>query len=189
MGYFQPTDLKKGAVVQIDGKPFRVIDYNQKVMGRGGSIVNVKIKNLIDGSVIPKTFKGQERIETAEVNKQTVQYLYSDGADFYFMDPTTFEQFQLSSDIVDDAKGYLKEGDELSLQFFDGRVINIELPKNVFLEVTYSEDVVKGDTTSSVLKDATLETGLVVKVPAFIKTNDVISVDTATGEYRERKKD
>ena len=188
MGYYSPTDLKKGAVVQIDGKPFRVIDYNQKVMGRGGSIVNVKIKNLIDGSVIPKTFKGQDKIETAEVNSQTVQYLYNDTADFYFMDPTTFEQFQLSADIVDDAKGYLKEGDELSLQFFDSRVINVELPKNVFLEVTYSEDVVKGDTTSSVLKDATLQTGKVVKVPAFIKTGDIISVDTSTGEYRERKK-
>lgn len=188
MGYFQPTDLKKGAVVQIDGKPFRVIDYNQKVMGRGGSIVNVKIKNLIDGSVIPKTFKGQERIETAEVNSQTVQYLYNDGADYYFMDPTSFEQFQLPVEVVEDAKGFLKEGDELSLQFFDGRVINVELPKNVFLEVTYSEDVVKGDTTSSVLKDATLETGLVIKVPAFIKTGDIISVDTSTNEYRERKK-
>ena len=188
MGYFQPTDLKKGAVVQIDGKPFRVIDYNQKVMGRGGSIVNVKIKNLIDGSVIPKTFKGQDKIETAEVNSQTVQYLYNDGADYFFMDPGTFEQFQLPAETVDEAKGYLKEGNELSLQFFDGRVINVELPKNVFLEVTYSEDVVKGDTTSSVLKDATLETGLVIKVPAFIKTGDIISVDTSTSEYRERKK-
>ena len=188
MGYYQPTDLKKGVVVQIDGKPFRVIDYNQKVMGRGGSIVNVKIKNLMDGSVIPKTFKGQEKIETAEVNNQAVQYLYSDGTDYFFMDPTTFEQFQLPADVVEEAKGYLKEGDELSLQFFDNRVINVELPKNVFLEVTYSEDVVKGDTTSSVLKDATVETGMVVKVPAFIKTGDVISVDTTTGEYRERKK-
>ncbi len=89
---------------------------------------------------------------------------------------------------MDDASKYLKEGDELSLQFFDGRVINVELPKNKYLEVTYTEDVVKGDTTSSVLKDATLETGLVVKVPAFIKQGDIISVDTSTGEYRERKK-
>ncbi|RYX79513.1 elongation factor P [bacterium] len=185
---YQPTDLKKGVVCQIDGKPYRVTDYNQKVMGRGGSIVNVKLKNLIDGSVIPKTFKGQDKIERAEVTNKTVQYLYKDGTDFHFMDPETFEQFQLSEDIVDTAQDYLKEGDELSLQFFDERVINVELPKNVYLEVTYSEDVVKGDTTSSVLKDATLETGLVVKVPAFIKTGDVVSVDTTTGEYRERKK-
>ena len=185
---YQPTDLKKGTVCQIDGKPYRVVEYGQKVMGRGGSIVNVKLKNLIDGSVIPKTFKGQEKIETAEVSNKTVQYLYKDDSLFYFMDPESFEQFELNAEIVDSASGYLKEGNELNLQMFDGRVINVELPKNIYLEVTYAEDVVKGDTTSNVLKDATLETGLVVKVPAFIKQGDVISVDTATGEYRERKK-
>ncbi len=185
---YQPTDLKKGVVCQIDGKPYRVIEYGQKVMGRGGSIVNVKLKNLIDGSVIPKTFKGQDKIEPAEVSNKTVQYLYNDGEVFYFMDPETFEQFELSRDIVDDARQYLKEGDSLNLQFFDEKVITVELPKNLYLEVTYSEDVVKGDTTSNVLKDATLETGLIVKVPSFIKTGDVISVDTTTGEYRERKK-
>lgn len=185
---YQPTDLKKGVVCQIDGKPYRVTDYNQKVMGRGGSIVNVKLRNLIDGNIIPKTFKGQDKIERAEVNTKNVQYLYAAGDLFYFMDPETFEQFELSAETVDTAAGYLKEGDSLGIQFFGDRVINVELPKNLYLEVTYAEDVVKGDTTSSVLKDATLETGLVVKVPSFIKTGDVISVDTTTGEYRERKK-
>ena len=185
---YQPTDLKKGTVCQIDGKPYRVVEYGQKVMGRGGSIVNVKLKNLIDGSVIPKTFKGQEKIETAEVSNKTVQYLYKDDSLFYFIDPESFEQFELNADIVDSASGYLKEGNELNLQMFDGRVINVELPKNIYLEVTYAEDVVKGDTTSNVLKDATLETGLTVKVPAFIKTGDVISVSTEDGSYRERKK-
>lgn len=185
---YQPTDLKKGTIVQIDGKPYRVTDYNQKVMGRGGSIVNVKLKNLIDGSVIPKTFKGQERVESAEVRTSTVQYLYNDGQTYFFMNPETFEQFELTSENVDTAVGYLKEGETLGLQFFDGNVISVELPKNIYLEVTYAEDVVKGDTTSSVLKDATLETGITVKVPAFIKVGDIISVDTATGEYRERKK-
>ncbi len=185
---YQPTDLKKGTICQIDGKPYRVIEYGQKVMGRGGSIVNVKLKNLIDGSVIPKTFKGQEKIESAEVTNKTVQYLYRDGETFYFMDPESFEQFELGAEIVDSAADFLKEGDSLSLQFFDGRVINVELPKNLYLEVTYTEDVVKGDTTSSVLKDATLETGLVIKVPAFIKQGDIVNVDTTTGEYRERKK-
>lgn len=185
---YQPTDLKKGTVIQLDGKPYKVTEYGQKVMGRGGSIVNVKLKNLVDGSVIPKTFKGQDKIEPAEVNSKAVQYLYNDGAIFYFMDPESFEQFELAADIVEDASSYLKEGENLSLQFFDGKVINVELPKNLFLEVTYAEDVVKGDTSGPVLKDATLETGLSIKVPAFIKTGDVISVDTATGEYRERKK-
>lgn len=185
---YQPTDLKKGTVCQLDGQPFRVIEYGQKVMGRGGSIVNVKLKNLITGAVIPKTFKGQDKIEPAEVSNKTVQYLYNDGDTFFFMDPESFEQFELSAEMMDEASGYLKEGEELTLQFFGERVINVELPKNIFLEVTYAEDVVKGDTTSSVLKDATLETGVTVKVPAFIKVGDIISVDTATGEYRERKK-
>lgn len=185
---YQPTDLKKGVVCQIDGKPFRVVEYSQKVMGRGGSIVNVKLKNLIDGSVIPKTFKGQEKIESADVNNKSVQYLYADTDNFFFMDPDTFEQFELSAAIVDTAAGYLKEGDIITIQFFGDKVINVELPKNVYLEVVYAEDVVKGDTTSSVLKDATVETGITVKVPSFIKTGDIISVDTTTGEYRERKK-
>jgi elongation factor P len=185
---YKPTELKKGVVISVDGKPFRVLEYNQKVVGRGGSIVNVKIKNLIDGHVVAKTFKGQEGIEAAEVSNQTVQYLYTDGTDYNFMDPDTFEQFQLPADIVEDAAEYLKEGESLTLQSFNGNIINVELPKNVYLEVTYSEDVVKGDTSSNVLKNATLETGLIVKVPAFIKVGDIISVDTTTGEYRERKK-
>lgn len=185
---YQPTDLKKGVVVQIDGKPFRVIEYAQKVMGRGGSIVNVKLKNLIDGSVIPKTFKGQDKIDSAEVSNKSAQYLYTDGDMFFFMDPESYEQFEIAADIIGDASQYMKEGDTITLQLFEGVIINVELPKNLYLEVTYAEDVVKGDTTSSVLKDATLETGLVVKVPAFIKTGDIVSVDTTTGEYRERKK-
>jgi elongation factor P len=186
---FGITDLKKGQLFQLDGEPFRVLEYSQKVMGRGGSIVNVKIKSLIDGKVLAKTFKGNESIEPADVSNQTVQYLYNDGNTYYFMNGETFEQFEVSSDIIGDNAGYLKEGDNVIAQSFDGNVINVELPKNVYLEVAYTENVVKGDTTSSVLKDATLETGITIKVPAFIKQGDVISVSTEDGSYRERKKD
>lgn len=182
------TDLKKGQVFQLDGVPYRVTEYSQKVMGRGGSIVNVKIKSLIDGRVLDKTFKGNESIEPADVVYKNVQYLYNDGTTFFFMDEDTYEQFELSAVDMADQAGFMKEGDKVQAQFFDGRVINIELPKNVPLEVTYAEDVVKGDTTSSVMKDATLETGITVKVPSFIKTGDFISVDTTTGAYRERIK-
>jgi elongation factor P len=104
------------------------------------------------------------------------------------MDPETFEQFELSSDVAEDSAGYLKEGENVILQSFNGNITNIELPKNIYLEVTQADNVVKGDTSSSVLKDVTLETGLVVKAPSFIKVGDVISVDTETGQYRERKK-
>ena len=183
------TDLKKGQVFQMDGTPYRVVEYSQKVMGRGGSIVNVKIKSLIDGKVLAKTFKGNESIEPADITNKNVQFLYSDDSTFYFMDEETYEQFELSAEDMEDQKGYMKEGDKVQAQLFDGRVINIELPKNVPLKVTYTENVVKGDTTSSVLKEAELETGITVKVPAFIKEGDLISVDTATGAYRERVKD
>jgi elongation factor P len=182
------TSLKKGVLFQLDGVPYRVVDYNQKVMGRGGSIVNVRIKSLTDGKVLEKTFKGNEQLESADVTNQTVQYLYSDGNSFYFMNGETFEQFEISADLVGDGAGYLKEGDNVTLQSFEGKPINVELPKNVPLKVTYTENAVKGDTSSSITKEATLETGITIRVPAFIKTGDVISVDTSNGAYRERVK-
>lgn len=183
------TDLKKGQVFQMEGIPYRVVEYNQKVMGRGGSIVNVRIKSLTDGKVLEKTFKGSESIESADISLQSVQYLYNDGTTWFFMNEETFEQFEINAELMVDGSGYLKEGDRVTLQFFGDRPINVELPKNVPLRVTYTEDVVKGDTTSNVMKDAELETGITVKVPAFIKQNDLISVDTATGAYRERVKE
>lgn len=185
---YQPTDLKKGTVFQLDGKPYKVIDYAQKVMGRGGSIVNVRIKNLIDGSVLAKTFKGADKLEPAEVITQTAQYLYSDSDKFYFMNPDSFEQFELGSDVVDSAADYMKEGDNCELQFYNGQVINLVLPNSLYLKVDYTENAVKGDTSSSITKDARLETGVTIKVPAFIKTSDIIKVDTRDGSYIERKK-
>ena len=185
---YGPTDLKKNTLITLDGQPFKVVEYSQKVMGRGGSIVNVKVKNLITGALLPKTFKGQEKIEPAEVVNKKVQYLYRDDEKFYFMDPESFEQYELNADMVGDAKDYMKYGDEMDIQFYNGTPINLQLPNNLWLTVTYTENAVKGDTTSSVMKDATLETGVVIKVPAFIKEGDIVSVDTETGAYRERKK-
>lgn len=182
------TDLKKGTIFKWQGEPFRVINYKQKVMGRGGSIVNVRIKSLLDGKVLEKTFKGNEQLDSADVTSQSVQYLYNDSSAFYFMNQESFEQFEVPADLVGESAGYIKEGDEVQLQFFDGRPISVELPKNVPLKVTHAENAVKGDTSTSITKEATVETGLSVKVPAFIKTGDVISVDTTTGAYRERVK-
>ncbi|MCX6725126.1 MAG: elongation factor P [Candidatus Saccharibacteria bacterium] len=185
---FGITDLRKGTVFQYEGVPYRVIEYAQKVMGRGGSIVNVKIKSLFDGRVLEKTFKGNEQLDYADVTNKNVQYLYADGEKYHFMDEETYEQFELGSDVIVDQAGYMKEGDVVQAQFFDGQVINIELAKNVPLEVTYTEAAVKGDTSSSITKEATLETGIIVKVPAFIKQGDIISVSTEDGSYRSRVK-
>ncbi|MBR0460658.1 elongation factor P [Candidatus Saccharibacteria bacterium] len=185
---YGPTDLKKNVLITLDGQPYKVVEYSQKVMGRGGSIVNVKVKNLITGALLPKTFKGQEKIEPAEVENKKVQYLYRDDEKFYFMDPANFEQYELNADLIGDAKDFMRDGDEMDIQFYNGTPINLTLPKNLWLEVTYTENAVKGDTSSAITKDATLETGVVIKVPAFIKAGDVVSVDTDTYAYRERKK-
>jgi elongation factor P len=182
------TNLKKGTIFQWEGEPYRVVEYSQKVMGRGGSIVNVRIKSLVDGKVLEKTFKGNEQLDSADVTNRPVQYLYKDDHDFFFMDNDSYEQFAVPAELMDDKAGYIKEGDQATAQLFDGRVINIELPKNVPLKVTYTENAVKGDTSSSITKDATLETGITIKVPAFIKQGDLVSVDTTTGAYRERVK-
>lgn len=183
------TDLKKGQVFAFEGVPYRVTEYAQKVMGRGGSIVNVTIKSLSDGKVLQKTFKGNEQLDPVDLTYSNVQFLYADGSKFNFMDNESYEQIELASEVIGDQAGYLKEGDIVKAMKLDGHTVSVELAKNVYLEVTYAEDVVKGDTTSSVLKDAKVETGITVKVPSFIKVGDVISVDTDTGAYRERKKD
>jgi len=182
------TDLKKGAVFSFEDTPYRVVDYNQKVMGRGGSIVNVTIKSLLDGKVLQKTFKGNEQLDSVDLAYSNVQYLYNDGSIFFFMDNESYEQVELSIEVIGDQAGYLKEGDIVKAMKLDSRAVSIELAKNVYLKVIYTEDVVKGDTTSNVLKSAKVETGIEVRVPAFIKVGDEISVDTESGAYRERKK-
>ncbi len=183
------TSLKKGTIFQLDGVPYRVVDYSQKLMGRGGSTVNVKIKSLVDGKVLAKTFHGSDQVDSADVTNRTMQYLYGDAGKYYFMDPDSYEQFELGADAMEGKTGFVKEGENVTAQFFGGQIINIELPKNVPLKVTYAENAVRGDTSSAITKDAKLETGITIKVPAFIKTGDIISVDTTTGTYRERTKD
>ena len=185
---YGPTDLKKNTLITLNGQPYKVVEYAQKVMGRGGSIVNVKVKNLITGALLPKTFKGQEKIEPAEVVTRKVQYLYTDGEKYYFMNPENFEQYELAREMVGEAKDFMRDGDEMEIQFYNESPINLVLPKNLWLKVTYTENAVKGDTSTLVMKDATVETGVTIKVPAFIKEGDVISVDTDTYEYRERRK-
>jgi elongation factor P len=182
------TDLKKDTLIQLDGTPYKVVDYAQKQMGRGGSIVNLRIKNLLDGSVIPKTFKGQEKIEPADVTNQKVQFLYADGNNAHFMDEQTYDQFEIGNDVLGDGLKYLKDGSSAQAQLFEGRVINVDLPVKVALKVTESPDVVRGDTQSTVLKTVTLENGTEAQTPIFIKQGDTVIIDTRDGSYVERQK-
>ncbi len=183
------TDLKKGTIIQLEDIPYRVVEYSQKVLGRGGSIVNVKIKSLVDGKILEKTFKGSDSIDSANLQITGAQFLYSDDKNAYFMNIATFENYEMPLDSVGQYVLYMKEGSEVPIQIFNGQAIGIDMPKNVYLVVTHTEDAVKGDTSSAITKDAKIETGAVVRVPAFIKTGDIISVDTTTGKYRARKKD
>jgi elongation factor P len=182
------TDLKKGTVIEYEGQPYRVVEYAQKVMGRGGSIVNVKIKNLVDGRVLDKTFKGNEKIPAAEIQRKTVQFLYADGTEVHVMDTNDYSQFVLPKNIVQDALDFLPEGAEAQLQLFGGQPIGLELPIKVPLKVTQAPEVVRGDTQSTVMKEVTVETGAKVQTPSFIKSGDTIIVDTRDGSYVERQK-
>ena len=182
------TDLKKGVIVSISGTPWRVTDYSQKVMGRGGSIVNVKLKNLVNGSTLDKTYKGNDSVELASVDNVACQYLYADNDSYFFMNEQTFETVDIPKDVDLDAEKILTEGTRLNLIYFDGRPISIDMPKNLELEVVEAEDVVRGNTSGPVTKKAKVSTGLELSVPQFIKTGDIISVDTASLSYRERIK-
>ena len=182
------TELKKGTIFQLENVPYRVVEYKQKVMGRGGSIVNVKVKSLLDGKVLEKTFKGSDSLDSANIQNSNTQFLYADEKNLHFMDAETYETYEVPKAVIGDQAKFLTEGMEAVAQSFNGKVINIEIPKNVYLKVDYAEDAVRGDTSSALTKEARLETGATIKVPAFIKTGDIISVDTTTGNYRERKK-
>jgi elongation factor P len=181
------TDLKKDTVIQLEGVPFKVVDYAQKQMGRGGSIVNVKLKNLLTGAVLDKTFKGNEKIDSADVTNKKMQFLYAESNKLNFMDEETYEQFEVDADLVSNV-GLLKEGTYATLQQFEGRVINIDLPIKVPLKVIEAPDVVKGDTQSTVMKTVVLETGIEVQTPMFVKQGDTIIVDTRDASYVERQK-
>lgn len=182
------TDLKKDTLIELEGKPYRVVDYAQKQMGRGGSIVNTKLKNLIDGSVLSRTFKGNEKVAPADVTNSKVQFLYEEAGRYHFMDEQSYEQFETTDAVVGDPAKFLSEGMTVTVQKFDGKVINIELPIKITLKVVESPDVVKGDTQSTVQKTVKLENGAEIQTPIFIKRGDGVVVDTRTGSYVERAK-
>ena len=182
------TDLKKDTMIQLDNVPYRVVEYAQKQMGRGGSIVNTKLKNLLDGSVLSKTFKGNDKLEEADITNRKVQFLYLEGTNFHFMDEVNYDQFEVSRDLIGSAADFLKEGGSANAQYFASKVINIELPIKVELEVVEAPEVTKGDTQSTVQKTITLENGTEIQAPIFIKAGDTVVVDTRDGSYVERAK-
>ncbi len=180
-------DIKRGVVILWKNEPHLVTEFEHIMPGKGSAFVRTKLKNLKTGKVLENTFKVGEKIDVVDLEKRKVQYLYASGDKFAFMDNNTYEQFELGVDVLAGFEKYLKEGLEVVLLFSDGTPITCEFPKKVSYKVTEAEPGVKGDTASGrVTKEVTMENGLKIRAPLFIKEGDTVVVNTETGEYAER---
>ncbi len=180
------SQFRNGLKIELDGNPF-VITYFQHVKpGKGGAFVRTKVKNLLNGKVLDKTFRSGERCEEPDVREDTMQFLYEDGTDLVFMNTTSFDQIPIPAEVIGDSRNFLAENAEVTVLFWNGKPVNIDLPSFVEAEVTQSDPGLKGDTSSGASKPATIATGATVSVPLFIKEGDIIRVDTRTREYVER---
>ncbi|NPV42467.1 MAG: elongation factor P [Firmicutes bacterium] len=180
------NDFKTGVTIELDGEVYVVVDFQHVKPGKGAAFVRSKLKNVKTGGVIEKTFRAGEKIPRAHVDRKDMQYLYNSGDLYYFMDMETYEQIPLQEEQLGDSIKFLKENMQVTVMFFDGVSIGVELPTFVELEVTETEPGFKGDTATGGSKPAKLETGAVIQVPLFIEIGDVVKVDTRTGEYISR---
>jgi elongation factor P len=180
------NDLKNGMSLDLPEGLFSVVEFQHVKPGKGGAFVRTKLKNVRSGAVIERTYRADEKLEQAIIDKRDMQFLYRDGADFVFMDTTSYEQMTAPPASLGDAPNFLKEGDSANLQMYNGEIVGVDLPAAVELAVTETEPGIQGDRVSGARKPATLQTGLVVQVPLFVNVGDVIKVDTRSGEYLTR---
>ena len=183
------NDLKNGLVLNIDGQLWTVIEFQHVKPGKGPAFVRSKLKNVLTGKVVERTFNAGVKVETANVDKREMNYLYNDGSGYVFMDNQNYEQMSLSNEVVGDAKNYLLENQGAIVAVYEGNPIYVELPASVVLEITFTEPGLQGDRSSGGTKPATVETGLQIQVPLFIEQNTKVRVDTRTGEYLGRVTD
>ena len=180
------NDLKNGMSLDLPEGLFSVVEFQHVKPGKGGAFERTKLNNVRSGAVIERTYRADEKLEQAIIEKRDMQFLYRDGADYVFMDTTSYEQMSASPDSLGDASNYLKEGDAANLQMYNGEIVGVDLPAAVELTVTETEPGIQGDRVSGARKPATLQTGLVVQVPLFVNIGDVLKVDTRSGEYLTR---
>ena len=183
---YMAGDLRNGTTFELDGNVFKVVEFQHVKPGKGAAFVRVKMKNVITGAVIERTFNPSEKLQGAEIEKKDMQYLYNDGTLYYFMDNTTYDQIPLNEEQIGDALKYIKENMNVTMLSFKGNVFAVEPPMFVELEVTYTEPGFSGNTTTTSGKPATLENGLEISVPLFVEIGDKIRIDTRTGQYMER---
>ena len=182
------SEMRKGQTVNIDGKLYAIVDYQHVKLGKGGAVYQTKLKSLADGTIQNIRLRSEETIEEAYLDKRTYEYLYSSGSEHVLMDTTTFDQITLDDDAFGDGPKYLKPNSQLQVSIYDGKPVIVTLPNTVDLEITDTPPEIKGATATNQNKPATLETGLIVQVPPFIRTGEVIRVDTRNGEYVTRVK-
>ena len=183
---YSAGDFRNGTTFEMDGNVFRVVEFQHVKPGKGSAFVRTKLKNVITGAVLEKTFNPSDKYPGAEIEKKEMQYLYNDGELYYFMDEETYDQIPLNYEQVEDAIKFLKENEVATIRFYQGQAFQVEAPNFAELEVVETEPGIKGDTASNVTKAATVETGAVVQVPLFINQGDKIKIDTRTGEYLSR---
>ncbi|KRM88262.1 elongation factor P [Lacticaseibacillus thailandensis] len=180
------NDFKNGLTIEVDHDLWRIVEFQHVKPGKGSAFVRSTLKNLRTGAVQEKTFRSTEKVEQAQIDTKSMQYLYADGDSYYFMDNDTYEQLSLTADQLGDALKYLKENMMVSIIMHGSETLGVELPKTVDLEVTETEPGIRGNTSSGGSKPATLETGLVVQVPFFINVGDVLTINTTDGTYISR---
>ena len=180
------NDFRPGTTIELDGNVWQVVDFQHVKPGKGAAFVRCKLKNLQTGAVVERTFNAGEKVPKAHVDRRRMQYLYEVDGAYTFMDNETYDQVELNLEQLGDAKNFLLENMECSIMFFQGIVIGLDLAVSVELKVVETEPGIKGDTATGGNKPATLETGYVVKVPMFINVDDVLRIDTRTGQYIER---
>ena len=180
------TDFRKGLRVLIEGEPYIIVDFSHVKMGRGRPHTKAKVKHLITGAVLERSYLSSEQFKLPDLQTRKMQYLYNDQDGYHFMDSTSYEQTALTEENLGDTRFYLMENHEYSILFFDGKAISLDMPASVILKIIEAEPAIKGDSVTNIQKTAKVETGLEIKVPLFVKEGDKIKVDTRTGLYIER---
>lgn len=188
MATYNTNDFKKGIKIQIDGDPYIMVECNFVKPGKGNALYKCKMRNLLRNTILDRTYKGGDSLEAADITEINAQFLYRQGDQFVFMENTTFEQYELTADQVDEAAKYIKEGMVCSMVLFNDNPITVSPPNHVILKVEYCEPAIRGNTATNLTKPVKLETGAEIICPAFIEIGDTIKVDTRTGEYLERAK-
>lgn len=187
---YKTSDFRKNLKLEIDGKPFAIVDFKHTNPGKGSAFVRTKLKNLETGQMLDRTFKsGVDTFDKPDLEEKEMEYTYGDQDGYNFMDQKTFESINLNHDVVGEAKDFLQEGMRINVLFYNERPISLELPNFVSLKVKETDPGLKGDTASGGTKKAVMETGLQVNVPLFINEGELLKIDTRTGEYVERDKE